>query len=126
MATHTGSSGILKIAGNAIAELKSWDVSESAGQHNTTTMGSTAETYTSGLTSWTGSCECFLDEGDTAQGALTSSAQVTVAFYFDSAATKYYEGTANVESVSRSGGVDGMVEASFSLRGTGVLELKTV
>jgi hypothetical protein len=52
---------------------------------------------------------------------------VTVKFYPEGATTgdKYYTGTALVTGISRSASVDGMVDASYSLKGTGALTLAT-
>jgi len=128
MATHTGSEGLVKIGSDTVGELKSWSVSESANMIDTTTLSSTTQTFATGTTSWSGSCDCFLDEGDTAQGALTAGAEVTLSFYFEGATApdKYYTGTAKVESIDRNGSMDDMVNASFSFRGTGALTLSTV
>jgi predicted secreted protein len=90
-------------------------------------MGDTARTHLASLTSFSGSLDVFWDETDTAQIALTVGTSVTLKFYPEGTASsaKYYEGTAIVTGVTRSASFDGMVEASISVQGTGVLELKT-
>jgi len=127
MATHTGSEGLIHIGTDLLGELKSWSLSESAGTIETTTLSDSAKTFVVGTTEWSGSCDCHLDEGDTAQTALTAGASVTIKFYFEGATTgdKYYSGTALVESIERNGAMDDMVNASFSFKGTGVLALAT-
>ncbi len=127
MATHTGSEGLIHIGTDLLGELKSWSLSESAGTIETTKLSDSAKTFAVGTTEWSGSCDCFLDEGDTAQTALTAGASVTLKFYFEGATTgdKYYSGTALVESIERNGAIDDMVNASFSFKGTGVLALAT-
>ena len=130
MATHTGSDGLIHIGTDLLGELKSWSLSESAGTIETTKLSDTAKTFAVGTTEWSGSCDCFLDETDTAQTALTAGASVTIKFYFEGASTsspadKYYTGTALVESIERNGAIDDMVNASFSFKGTGVLTLAT-
>ena len=128
MATHNGSEGVVHIGTDAVGELKSWSVTENATMIDTTVLSDTAQTFSTGTTSWSGSCEAFLDENDTAQTALTSGASVTLKFYFEGAGSgdKYYTGTALVESIDRSGATDDIVNATFSFRGTGVLTLATV
>jgi hypothetical protein len=128
MATHNGSEGLVHIGTDAVGELKSWSVTENATMIDTTVLSDTAQTFSTGSTSWSGSCEAFLDEADTAQTALTSGASVTLKFYFEGATSsdKYYTGTALVESIDRSGATDDIVNVSFSFRGTGALTLATV
>ncbi len=127
MATHTGSEGTVHIGTDAVGELKSWSVSESANMIDTTTLGDSAQTFSVGSTNWTGSADGFLDEGDTAQTALTNGASVTLKFYFEGTTTgdKYYTGTALVSGIERNGAVDDMVNVSFSFQGTGALTLAT-
>jgi len=128
MATHTGSEGLIHIGTDLLGELKSWSLSESAGTIETTTLSDSAKTFVAGTTEWSGSCDCFLDEGDAGQTSLTAGASVTIKFYFEGADTgdKYYTGTCLVESLERSGAGEDMVNASFSFKGTGALSLATV
>ena len=82
MATHTGSEGTVKVGANAIAEIRSFSLEESADTLEDTTMGDTARTYKSSLTTFTGSVDVFWDETDTTgQGALTIGASVTLNVY---------------------------------------------
>ena len=128
MATHNGSEGLVHIGTDLVGELKGWSFTENASMIDTTVLSDTAQTFSVGSTSWSGSAECFLDEADTAQIALTIGASVTLKFYFEGATSgdKYYNGTALVESVDRSGATDDIVNISFSFRGTGALSLATV
>ena len=128
MANHKGSEGTVHIGTDAIAEIKSYSVNESMNVIDDSNIGDTAKTFQSGSTEWDGSCDVFWDETDTAQTALTNGASVTVKFYPEGATTgdKYYTGTALVTGISRSASVDGMVDASYSLKGTGALTLATV
>ena len=127
MATHTGSEGLIHIGSDLMGELKSWSLSESAGTIETTKLSDSAKTFATGTTEWSGSCDCFLDEGDTAQTALTAGASVTIKFYFEGNTTgdKFYTGTCLVESIERNGAIDDMVNASFNFKGTGALSLAT-
>ena len=52
---------------------------------------------------------------------------MTLKVYPEGTATssKYYTGTALVTGISRSASVDGMVDASFTFKGTGDLTLST-
>lgn len=129
MATHKGSEGLVKVGSATIAEVKSYSLEESADTIETTKMGDAARTYLPSLTSFSGSVDCFWDETDTAgQVALAVGASVTLVFYPEGATSgdTYYSGTALVTGKTITGSFDGMVEASISVQGTGVITTATV
>lgn len=129
MATHKGSEGTVKVGSNAVAEIRSYSLEESADTLEDTSMGDTARTYKSSLTSFSGSVDVFWDETDTnGQGALSIGSEVTLNVYpeGDASGDIYYAGTAIVTGVTRSGSFDGLVEASVSVQGTGALTQTTV
>jgi hypothetical protein len=129
MATHAGSEGTVKVGSDAIAEIRSFSLEETADTLEDTTMGDTARTYKSSLTTFTGSVDVFWDETDTAgQGALTIGASVTLNVYpeGDTAGDTYYSGSAIVTGVTRSSSFDGLVEASITVQGSGALTATTV
>jgi predicted secreted protein len=128
MATHTGSEGTVKVGANAIAEIRSYSVSETADTIEDTTMGDAARTYKASLKSFSGSIDVFWDETDTnGQVALTVGSEVTVNFYPEGATTgdTYLTGTAIVTGKTINGSFDGMVEASITIQGTGALTTGT-
>lgn len=129
MAVHKGSEGTVKVGANAIAEIRSYSLEESADTLETTTMGDTARTYLPSLSTFSGSVDVYWDETDTTgQGALTIGAEVTLNIYpeGDASSDVYYTGSAIVTGVTRSASFDGMVEASISVQGTGALTSSTV
>lgn len=129
MATHKGSEGLIKVGSATVAEVKSYSLEESADTIETTKMGDAARTYLPSLTSFSGSIDCFWDEGDTAgQVALAVGASVTLVFYPEGEASgdTYYSGTALVTGKTITGSFDGMVEASISVQGTGAITTTTV
>ena len=127
MANHQGSEGTVHIGTDAISEIKSYNVNESMNVIDDSNIGDSSKTFRVGSTEWDGSVDVFWDELDTAQIAMTTGASVTVKFYPEGTTTgdKYYTGTALVTGISRSSAVDGMVDASYSLKGTGALTLAT-
>ena len=127
MANHKGSEGTVHIGTDAISEIKSYNVNESMNVIDDSNIGDSSKTFRVGSTEWDGSVDVFWDELDTAQIAMTTGASVTVKFYPEGTTTgdKYYTGTALVTGISRSASVDGMVDASYSLKGTGALTLAT-
>jgi len=127
MAIHKGSEGTVHVGTDAVAEIRSYSVEETADTLETTSMGDAARTHLASLTSFSGSLDVYWDEVDTAQIALTVGSSVTIKFYPEGTASsaKYYSGTAIVTGVSRSASFDGLVEASISVQGTGALTLAT-
>jgi predicted secreted protein len=129
MATHTGSEGTVKVGANAIAEIRSFSIEESADTLEDTTMGDTARTYKSSLTTYTGTVDVLWDETDTTgQGALTIGASVTLNLYpeGDTSGDTYYTGTAIVTGRTINSSFDGLVEMSISVQGNGALTQTTV
>ena len=129
MATHTGSEGTIKVGANAIAEIRSFSIEESADTLEDTTMGDTARTYKSSLTTYTGTVDVLWDETDTnGQGALTIGASVTLNLYpeGDTSGDTYYTGTAIVTGRTINSSFDGLVEMSISVQGSGALTQTTV
>ena len=129
MATHKGSEGTVKVGSNAVAEIRSYSIEESADTLEDTSMGDSARTYKPSLTSFSGSLDVFWDETDTSgQGALSIGSEVTLNVYpeGDASGDTYYTGSAIVTGVSRTGAFDGLVEASISVQGNGALTESTV
>jgi len=129
MATHTGSEGTVKVGANTIAEIRSFSIDETGDTLEDTTMGDTARTYKSSLTSFSGSVDVFYDETDTTgQGALTVGAEITINAYpeGDTAGDTYKSGSAIVTGVSLTSSFDGMVESSITFQGNGSLTTSTV
>ncbi len=129
MANHTSASGIVKVGGTAVAELRTMSFSANAEIIDATLITSTSKVNKSGTKSYTGSCECFWDETDTSgQGALVEGATVTMLSLFEGDTSGDYSLSlsAIVDSLEISAGVDGMVEASFNWTGTGDVTRGTV
>ncbi len=129
MATHKGSEGTVKVGSNAVAEIRSYSIEESADTLEDTSMGDSARTYKPSLTNFSGSLDVFWDETDTSgQGALSIGSEVTLNVYpeGDASGDTYYTGSAIVTGVSRTASFDGLVEASISVQGNGALTESTV
>jgi predicted secreted protein len=129
MATHAGSEGTVKVGSNAIAEIRSFSIEESADTLEDTSMGDGARTYKPSLTTYTGSIDVLWDETDTTgQGALTVGAEVTLNLYPEGDTTGDVEltGAAIVTGRSINSSYDGLVEMSISVQGNGALTTTTV
>lgn len=128
MATHTGSEGTVKVGANAIAEIRSYSVEQTADTVEDTTMGDSWRTHKTTLRSWTASVDCFWDETDTTgQGAMTVGSEVTLNLYPEGSTTgdSYLTGTGIVTGKTINASFDGMVESSISVQGTGTLTTGT-
>ena len=129
MATHSGSEGTVKVGSNAVAEIRSYSIEESADTLEDTSMGDTARTYKPSLTTFSGSLDVLWDETDTnGQGALTIGAAVTLNLYPEGASSgdTYYTGLAIVTGRTLTGSFDGLVEMSITVQGNGALTKSTV
>lgn len=128
MTTHTGSEGTVKVGANAIAEIRSYSVEETADTTEDTTMGDSYRTHKTTLKSWSGSVDVFWDELDTTgQGGLTVGSEVTINFYPEGSTTgdSYKSGTAIVTGKTITASFDGMVESTITVQGTGALTTGT-
>lgn len=130
MASHAGLEGTVKLGSNAVAEVREWEIQESAETADNTSLDNTTgwRTHKQTLKGWSGSLTCWWDETDTnGQVALTNGASVTLNLYpeGDDTGDTYYTGTATVTQITRKGSIDGIVEASFSFLGNGALTSAT-
>jgi predicted secreted protein len=128
MAVHTGSEGTVHVGTNAVAEIRSYSLSETADTIEDTSMVDSARTYKSSLKSFNGSIDVFWDESDTnGQVALAVGSSVTIKFYPEGATTgdTFYSGSAIVTGKTINGSFDGMVEASITVQGNGALTTST-
>ena len=129
MANHTGSSGIVKVGTNTVAEVRSFTINTTAELLEDTTLTDTSKTYQVGKKGATASVECFWDETDTnGQIAIKEGEQVTLNLYPEGADSSdyYYSGTWIVTGNSVSIPTDGIIEATFDATLTGALTRGTV
>ena len=129
MATHTGSSGIVKVGTNTIAEVRSFTLDTTAELLEDTTLTDTSKTFQVGKKGATASIECFWDESDSnGQIAIAEGSQVALNLYPEGADSGdyYFSGTWLITANSTSTPTDGMIEATFSATLTGALTRGTV
>lgn len=133
MATHFGSDGSVKLVttGGSVAqvgELLNWTVTMTADAVETTSMGDTARTYTSGLQTGTGSMSLYLDPDDAVQEDLAQGDTIDAEFYAEGTTTgdQFYSGSFIVTSVERGATLDGIATLNAELQLTGALTIGTV
>ena len=132
MATFKGSDGIVKAGAsgseNAIGEIRSFSIEQTADTIEDTKMGDSSRTYKASLTSFTASIEAMFDDGDTAQTAMTIGSELSFLFQPEGGDANDYQlsGTGIVTGISRSQAYDDLVMINFTVQGTGALTPGTV
>ena len=123
MAVTKGSAGVIKSGATTIGEVKSYSIDQTANTIDTTQLSDSAQTFVAGLTSFSGSCDVFWDPDDTGQSSVGVGSSVTLNLYPEGTATSstYYSGSVIITGVSRSGAIDGTVDATISFQGSGAL-----
>ena len=129
MANHTGTSGLVKVGTNTIAEVRSFTINTTSELLEDTTLTDSAKTYQVGKKGGTVSVECFWDETDTnGQIAIAEGSQVALNLYPEGADSGdyYFSGTWLISGNSISTPTDGIIEATFDATLTGALTRGTV
>lgn len=134
MAVTRGCSGIIKVkdaaaTGSAarIYQIRDWSYSESAERLDSSQIGACTKTYTAGAVETTVNITAWWDTTSGAnQAQMTVANDVYVEIYpaGTGSGSTYYKtptGGANIQELSRSGGVDGIVESSWVMTVNGSL-----
>tara|TARA_S200002703_G_scaffold78217_2_gene67353 strand:- start:2107 stop:2499 length:393 start_codon:yes stop_codon:yes gene_type:complete len=122
--TVKGSAGVVTIAGQALGEIRSFSIEESADTIEDTSMGDTHKSYLSSLKGFTASIDALFDEDDVGQAELTIGTSVACIFRSEGTGSDLMErsGTGIVTGITINQAYDGLVETSFTLQGTGSLD----
>jgi len=131
MSTYAGKDGVVKFGGTAIGEVTSWSLDSTIETLESTAMGSDYREKSPSYISWSGSCEVFYDDADTAQDAIwtsvTSGAELALLLYPRGAsAGESMGGQVIVTGMSQTASFDGMITRSISFEGSGSLTFAAV
>jgi len=129
MATHVGTSGVVKVGANAVAEVVGFNLDETNDTVEDTTLTDTAKSYLVLRKDATGTIECHWDETDTTgQEALDVGSSVTLNLYPEGADSgdAYYTGTAIVTGASVAVTIDGVISRTFNVQFSGGVTHTTV
>lgn len=129
MATFKGNEGTVLSGSNAVAEIRSFSVSETADVIEDTVMGDAAKSYVASFKDATATVECYFDDTDsTGQSTFTVGSSVTVNLQMEGNTSGDHKlsGTALITGRDISIAADGMVEATFAMQITGGLTEGTV
>ena len=127
MATYKGQDGVFQAitTGGTLAStnnLKSWSIEEATDSIETTVMGDTSKTFTTGIKSWTASCEVLYDLSNAVQADLVIGETVDIKIWPNTVSqTESFAGTGIVTATSQSGALGDMVNSSITVQGTGAL-----
>ena len=133
---HSGSTGIVYIGSTAVASIRSFSLEETQETIDATTMSVGGVAYRTNkptFKSWSGSLDVYwttTDDDTTPDGQVDANAllspgstEVTIHFWpiGDDANELGYQGPALITGRTISSSVDGMVEASITVIGTGAV-----
>ena len=128
MATFDGNDGSVEVGSTVVANILSWTLDEGIATNDTTVIGATSDTHSTGTKNWNGTIECYWDDTDTSgQGALVNGASVTLNLLPEGITTGDYQksGTATVSGLSTGIALNGTNTASFTFTGNGDLTIGT-
>jgi predicted secreted protein len=134
MASITGNFGKIKYGTGAtgsgsFAEVRSFNIEESAGIIDSSAMGDDYETHHVGMKKWSGTMECHYDVTDVnGQMVLRAGSSFAGKFFPDGDATgkKFYAGTATVQQITIGAKLGDTVTFECSFQGNGPLTFETV
>ena len=129
MATHVGTSGVVKVGANTVAEVTGFNLDETNDTVEDTSLTDTAKSYLVLRKDATGTIECHWDETDsTGQEALDVGSSVTLNLYPEGAdaGDAYYTGTALVTGASVAVTMDGVISRTFNVQFSGGVTHTTV
>ena len=129
MATHVGTSGVVKVGANSVAEVTGFTIDETNDTVEDTSLTDTAKSYKALRKDATGTIECHWDETDTnGQTALAVGSEVTLNLYPEGADSgdTYYTGTAIVTGVSQNVSLDGVISRTINVQFSGGVSTTTV
>lgn len=129
MATFKGNEGTVLSGSNAVAEIRSFSVSETSDVIEDTVMGDQSKSYVSSFKDATATVECYFDDTDTnGQNTFLVGDVVSISLQMEGNTSGDHKlsGSAIITGRDISVAADGMVEASFSMQITGGLTEGTV
>ena len=128
MATHKGKEGSIKAGESVVGELRSFEITTTANEVDTSTMGSDWTGVDSTQLSWKVSITAFFDDEDAGQLELVVGGKVDLEMFprGDTSGLIRKSGTALITSLGESAAHDGIIERSFEATGDGPLVTDTV
>lgn len=128
MATYKGKEGVISLNAEFVGEVRSFELTVTANEVDTSTMGSDWTGVDSTQKSWSGTAEMFFDPADVGQMEMVVGDKVAVSFYPAGNATgrRLESGSALVTSIARSQSHDNIVSLTIEFTGDGALAIASV
>jgi len=131
MPFYTGRTGKLKLGENEVAKVRDWALDVSMDPIETTALGDTAQTYTTGMSSATGNATVSYYTGTSTgviqllekivkTGAITDSDQVELTF--EVGTDQYFKANALITNASISSSTNELTSVSFQFTVNGALQ----
>lgn len=135
MPFYTGRTGKLRLGGSEVSKVRNWTLDTSVNMLDTTALGDTANTFTPGLFSATGSATLSYYNGDTTDvtnlleriaktGAITDTDEVALTFEVGS--DQLFIANAFINSASITSSTDELTTVSFNFTINGPLTTVTI
>ena len=135
MPFYTGRTGKLRLGGSEVSKVRNWTLDTSVNMLDTTALGDTANTFTPGLFSATGSATLSYYNGDTTDvtnlleritktGAITDTDEVALTFEVGS--DQLFITNAFINSASITSSTDELTTVSFNFTINGPLTSVTI
>jgi len=128
MAIVHGKEGVIKAGGSVISDVTAFGLETTGDVVETTALGESVKSFTSGTTSFSGNIDVNFNRGDTVQNTLLAGSQIAFILYPEGASSgdRTYTGSGIVTGMSVSNSLDSMVTKSVTFQGTGALTIGTV
>ena len=128
MAIVHGKEGVIKAGGSAISDVTGFALETTGDVVETTALGESVKSFTTGTTSFSGSIDVNFNRADSVQNTLLAGSQIAFILYPEGATSgdRTYTGSGIVTGMSVNNSLDSMVTKSVTFQGTGALTIGTV
>ena len=128
MAIVHGKEGVIKAGGSVISDVTGFGLETTGDVVETTALGESVKSFTTGTTSFSGNIDVNFNRGDSVQNTLLAGSQIAFILYPEGATSgdRTYTGSGIVTGMSVNNSLDSMVTKSVTFQGTGALTIGTV
>ncbi len=128
MAIVHGKEGVIKAGGSVISDVTGFGLETTGDVVETTALGESVKSFTTGTTSFSGSIDVNFNRADSVQNTLLAGSQIAFILYPEGATSgdRTYTGSGIVTGMSVTNALDSMVTKSVTFQGTGALTIGTV
>ena len=121
MANYSGNTGTVKIGVNTVAEMNDFTLSTGVATIDNSSISDDDDTHLIGSKNWSASVNCFFDDTDTTGQELLKAGLSATLIFTPSTGSAIFTGLATIEGLEIGLSRNGMVTASFTVKGNGAL-----